>query len=224
MATLPNVANVLRFDHRYTLHNNTNVNTALYFRYTGGPPTTSNLNTLAGSAHTAYVSNLKPQQANSVTLNQLSVQDLGDMAAALGIWTGAEAGSLAGSGAPPASVAILASYHTARRYRGGHGRGYWPLGIIGDISDAGDWSVTRQGGVSSGLTAYVAAISGLTAGVTVGAQCMISYYHGVTYTTRPGRLKPVGTPTLRATPIVDDVTGITVTARIASQRRRLKRA
>jgi hypothetical protein len=53
---------------------------------------------------------------------------------------------------------------------------------------------------------------------------MISYYHGVTYTTRPGRLKPVGTPTLRATPIVDDVTGITVTARIASQRRRLKRA
>lgn len=222
MTPLPNVPGVLEIDHRFTLGNDTNVNTKLHFAYTGGPASAAQLTTLAGMIEAQCASHVMPQFISYAVLNQLTVQDLSDRTAPLGVWSGNTPGVLGGN-MNPASICVVASYHISRRYRGGHPRGYWPMGNQAQNLTAGSWNGTFIGNCTAALQAYVAAVTGMVSGLTVANQVAISYYHGSSPYTRPNG-QTAYRATLRANPLIDAVSGITCSSRMGSQRRRLKKA
>lgn len=222
MATLPNVPGVMTVDHRFTLSGDTNANTKLHFTYTGGPPSTAQLNSLAAAIEGFFATNIQPILGNDRALNEIWVQDLSDMTKPLGLWTG----TLTGSSTPgyPASICAVAKYTIARRYRGGHPRGYWPLGRGADAANLGNWTTTGANAMATALNNYITAIKGSTAGgVTITNQCSVGYYQGSTaYTTASGKTKYRAN--LLATPHVDVVTNVSVNTKMGSQRRRLRHA
>lgn len=224
MAGLPNTpSGVIRLIHRFTIGADTNVDTSLYFAYTGGPPSATNLNAIAGGAHSNF-SGLQTYMAASRTLTSIVAQDLANMTAPTGSWTGSAVGGTSETAPMPASLCCVASYKVAARYRGGHPRGYWPLGADSMVASPGQWNASSIGTLTTALVTYIGAISALTGvGVTMGGQVAVSYYLGSSsYVASSGKTKY--RENLRATPVVRPVTSAAFNTRIGSQRRRMKKA
>jgi hypothetical protein len=108
-----------------------------------------------------------------------------------------------------------------RRYRGGKPRGYWPLGTATDLQ-------TRQTWTSDFTSAAVTILQNIYSqnndqsadGCTITNQVNVSYYGPPNriITGSTGRVRTVST--VRAVPIVDSVTAVSINDRLASQRRR----
>lgn len=214
---------------RVTLHFQLNaaeiVTTSQYYQYTGGPATATDLNSVASSIASAYASHGITFHRADVVLVSVTVQDLSSTTGALGIWTGSTAGTLAASTALPAGTAVVALYKTARHYRGGHARGYWPA--FGQAQLAGGWNQWSSGVVGTfgtALTALQTAINAITVGTcNIQNQAAISWYSGFTNQSygSPVKYRRVATP--RGTPLVDRVTSIVISPIPGSQRRRYGR-
>lgn len=214
---------VIAVDHRFTIGADTNVNTKLHFRYTGGPPAQTDLNALATSVGTSFSSHLATWFAPGVVLNEVWIADLANPANPIGIASPNVAGTLTTQTQLPASICVVAAYHIARRYRGGHPRGYWPAFGNANQQGLGTWQTASINSFVTALQAHIAAISALTQTIAVGAQCSVSYYSGSTpETTASGKTKYKATP--RATPLIDTVSAVSASTRMGSQRRRLKKA
>lgn len=223
MAGLPNVPGVIKVALRFTVGADQNVTTSLHFRYTGGPPSQANLNTIAQSVHDAFGTNLGAYLHTSIALNQVTVQDLADMTKPVGLWAGSTAGTATGT-ALPASIAAVAKYTIARRYRGGHPRGYWPLGTQNGVADAGHWLASTMTALTGVFNTFITAVKAAGAGITIGNQCSVSYYtQGPAYTLPSGKTRHASTLRTGSIP-VDDVTIVSFNTRMGSQRRRLKKA
>lgn len=224
MPGLPNVPGVIRVDHRFTVGNDQNVNSSLRFKYTGGPPTTAQLNALAASINAAFNTNMLALLATGNTLNEVWVQDLADMTKPIGVDATVRTGSA--GGALPASICMVTGYKIARRYRGGHPRGYWPFGWAGSPTNGvANWAGTFVTQVQNAINAYITAIKALTSGgIVITGQASVGYYGGapVSYTRPNGQT--AYRPALLGTPHVDDVFQIVANTRMGSQRRRLRKA
>lgn len=192
-----------------------------YIHYSGTAPTNAQLATFDGSVVSAYGTDLKGLAQPSWVLTQVESADLSSPTSAVDITAASVAGTRAGTGLD-AQTCVVTSYKIARRYRGGHPRGYWPWGVSGDTSTVVDWSPTFVTTCTTQLNAYFTAL--LAAGWT-GAGTLthvnVSYFKGFTVVVNPitGRARNV--PTLRVAPTVDTVTGITVQPSIGTQRRRV---
>jgi hypothetical protein len=225
MAGLPNTpTGVLAIDHRFTIGGDQNANSKIHMRYTGGPPNAAQLNALASAIAGTPATGLMGLAASAILLNEVTVQDCANMANPVGVWSGSVPGGQGAAAAMAASLSVVISYHIARRYRGGHPRGYWPLSNQNGFATPGTWANSIVTGNKTNFDNYIAAVKALTAGgVTIGNQCSVSYYSGfLTYTKSNGQTGYRAAP--RATPVVDDVIGTSVNVRIGSQRRRLKKA
>lgn len=221
MPALPNVPNVLRFKH--IMENNATgpiAHVRQYFLYAGGPPSNADCTTLANDAQTAFGAHLLGLMSVDWQYDGCEVTDLTSPTAGFGASTGAIQVGTAGGNALPADTCSLVNHTVHRRYRGGHPREYWPLGVESHLADITSWSTTYQTAFATDYAAFVAAILAATAGTTTLSQAVnASLYEGFTvHTGTTGRARNVATP--RSTALVDPILTSHLNPVLAVQRRR----
>lgn len=223
MPALPAVSDVIRLQLTHTLGSDTDILNRMYFGFTGTSPTSTQLNTMASALNTAWGTNLAPLCTANVQLTAITIEDLTTSSSGVGTWSGTHSGSRGGTQLA-AGTACLVNYKIARRYRGGKPRNYFPFGNAADLQTANSWTTTFTGNVLTGINAFITAVgTNVWSGGTISGQVNVSYYYSFTNFTGPtGRIRArssvkVG-PNL---PIVPDlITGVSVNAKPASQRRR----
>lgn len=222
MPALPDVNKVVRCALVATLGSDFDVVTRFFIRYAGTAPTNSDLDEFAADISEAYNADLKGDIDADTVLKEIECVDLSSPSAAVGLWTGSITGTH--SGTPlPANVCMVVSYQIARRYRGGHPRGYWRFGTISDEDTVQTWGATLLADVLSELGIFFAAVvaAGWTAAGTMD-HVNVSYYSGFTVEISPSTGRARNVPTLRGTPVVDPVTALLPRAPFGSQRRRTR--
>lgn len=220
MPALPNVAAVLRVQLQGHVGIDADWITRFYLSYTGTAPTSAQLNSLAGVIRAAWGTNVKALLPASAGLDSVTIQDLTSLTSAIGIDTTGIVGTRAGS-LIPGGTSMVVSYRIARRYKGGHPRGYWVMGVSADLGDAQQWAGAFLTAAQTAIDAFFAAAIGTpwTGGGTL-AHVNVSYYHGFTVHTNPTTGRARNVPTLRGTPVVDAVTSRVAQDNIGTQRRR----
>jgi hypothetical protein len=220
MPALPAVNQVIRTALVGQQGLDADVVTRFYHSYTGTAPTDAQLVTFATTIGTAWNTDLASLHGMQYTLNQVECIDLSSATSAIGTAAVSHTGTRSGAKLP-GSACMVTSYTIARRYRGGHPRGYWSMGTDAEIADQQHWTSAFVTAVDTGVTAFFAAIAagGWTGAGTI-QQVNVSYYHNFTVVTNPitGRARNV--PTLRGTPLQDAVTAYVARSSIGSQRRR----
>lgn len=220
MPALPVVPNVIRFRLFWHIGEDLAAVCRLYQQYSGTAPTSGQLSTLAAATITSYTTHLQGEFATDRILEEVSITDLTSATAAVGLATGAVAGTRAGD-TLPASLAVLQSLHIARRFRGGHARIYWPAFTQSDMQDSQTWKAASVSAFSTAAAAFITDVEAAPwAGATILGGVSVSFYNGFTvHTGTTGRARNVSTP--RSTALVDVVSSNTVQIGIASQRKRL---
>jgi hypothetical protein len=177
--------------------------TRFYTHYSGTPPTNAQLATYDAAIGTAWGTNIKPLQNAALALVQIASEDLTSATGAVDTTASAQTGTRAGSALPSSAAAVI-SYVIARRYRGGHPRGYWPLGADSDLNSETQWTAAFVASLNTGLANFFTAVAaaGWTGAGTL-THVNVSYYSGFTVITQ------------------DLVTGVSAKLSIGTQRRRL---
>lgn len=222
MPPLPDVPGVVKLAFIFSDGINTDIVSRFYVSYAGSAPSSGQLNTFCTAGHGAFVAQLIGDLNQVYTLGRVHAIDLSSPTGA----EGDDATSTAGTATDPeltSDVAVVTSYEIARRYRGGHPRGYWPLGQSSDLSTPQTWTDAFVSGVQSDFedfmnTVLAAAWSG---GGPLG-HVNVSYFSGFTVVTSPTTHRARNVPTVRATPVVDAVSSIVVRKHVGTQRRRLQ--
>jgi hypothetical protein len=181
------------------------------------------MSSIATTVRTNFGTNLAQFLNSTASLNEVWVQDLANPTTPVGVDSTAVPGTETNPGQLPASVAVVAQYHINRRYRGGHPRGYWPLFGGQNLATAGQWKATDMASLTTSLNAHITAIKAITAGVTVGNQCAVSYYAPGAWV-NAANSKPKWLAPYRNPPLVDDVSQVTINPKPGSQRRRVRKA
>lgn len=219
MPALPTIPNVLRVDWLWDDGTDTSVSTREFYRYSGGPPTSADCLTMAADIYSAQ-SGCKGAWDASTLLAGTRVTDLSSDTGGTAEHIQSTAGIRDGSGLP-AGTCVLVNYLISRRYRGGKPRSYFPWGVDSDVVSRQAWASGLVTEVSSVLATYFAVVIGETAGsTTITGHVNVSYYNGFTVITSPTTHRARNVPTLRTTPVVDNITSFGMSSRIASQRRR----
>jgi len=222
MPALPNVPAVLKAAFIFSDGVNTDIVSRFYIHYAGAAPASAELNAQAAAYSAVFGSTLAHAMNQAMTLGRVHLIDLSSPTGAEGDWLGAVPGLLTGDPLP-ADVAQICSYEIARRYRGGHPRGYWPLNQAGDLSTPQTWSAGVVSGNQSQFSSFFTTILGdpWTGGGPL-SHVNVSYFSGFTVVTSPTTHRARNVPTVRATPVVDTVTAYVARAHIGTQRRRLQ--
>lgn len=162
---------------------------------------------LATAVRSAWVTNVIPLQASSLTLTDVVATDLSNDLGGEGTASGSTNGTAVGT-ALSSNVAITWSWKIANRYRGGHPRTY----IAGCPQSA---QTTPNTILASAVTSHAAAaaairtaINGVAIGGSTWLLACLSYYKD---------------KALRPEPVPRVITGVSVDSRLDSQRRRLGR-
>jgi hypothetical protein len=194
--------------------------TRFYTQYTGTAPVNADLASFDTAIDTAFNTNLKPLMNGDKTALQIESVDLTSPTAAVDIKSISRVGTRAG-GVLPAQICVVQSYGIARRYRGGHPRGYWPFGSDSDLSVDDIWIAGSVTAFDNGLDAFFTAVAAAGwAGAGTLTHVNVSYFAGFTVVVSPTTGRARNVPTLRGSPVVDPVTSTTVRASIGTQRRR----
>lgn len=224
MTALPPVPDVLRLRLQWHIAENIDVGTSLHFSYSGGPPSDTDATTLAAAGLVEAVAHLYPLLSSANSLEFVGIQDLSSPSGGFGTSGAGTVGSRSG-GPLPVGAAVLASCSIRRKYRGGKPRNYWPLGTDSDLADGTTWTGGAVSAFNSGIAGFISGMVGQVGGSTViTGHVNVSYYSG--YDTSippwrgPGFKYP---PKLRAAPVVDPITGVGVSGKPGSQRRRYQR-
>lgn len=221
MPPLPAAGAVLRVGVLFDVGTDSAVRTNLHYKYTGTTPSGATLSTLASQMFSSLTGVLQSLLNTSNSFTGIVLTDLSSIGANEGEFIGSEGGAAAGSPLAASSCAVV-SYGIARRYRGGKPRSYWPFGTDEDLGTPQSWVEGFVTAVQSATGTIDGHIAGQTAdGTTVVSQVNVSYYEGFTVITNPITHRSRNVPTLRGTPVVDDITSRQMRSRIGSQRKRL---
>jgi hypothetical protein len=204
MPALPPVANVLQVRLIGALGNAT-WNNILHLQYSGQPPNSAALNTLAGQIATAWASNLASLAPTVCELTGMAITDLTSPTSASTAVTLATPGTRTGT-AFSAQVAVVGSWVVNFRRRGGHWRTYLPFGVVADLLNQTQWVPTFAAAVQTGLAAFRTALNGMNVGGSPVTMVGVSYFDA---------------HALRPTPLVLPIQGVAVHPRVDTQRRRL---
>ena len=219
MAPLPSPGNVVRC-HLQWGPSSTNIwGSRFYLKYTGGPPTTADLNTFCSNVRSHYVATLLAYMQNNLFLQEVAALDLSSDTGNEGVYSGSDEGTN-GSGATPEDACILVNFQIPRHYRGGHPKMFLPPAASTHLSNENQWDSATVTGVQSAWGTFISDILADTySSMVLSDNCNISYYNGFTPFKMPsGRYRNIPTP--RVTPLVDLISGHTVRPLIGSQRRR----
>jgi hypothetical protein len=220
---LPSVPKVIRVDQLFDIGADLSALTRFFIQFAGVNPSDAELVTFAtvinGFAAADFPAYLHPDNAVSTT----ECTDLTSPVGAYGLFTAHTVGSSAG--APlPADTAFVSSYEIARRYRGGHPRGYWPFGASGYLVTPQLWDPTSVADFLAAVNAFFASVVG--AGWSLAGTLLhvnVSYFSGFTVVVNPVTGRARNVPTKRASPLIDPVLTVVGRGRVGSQRRRLGR-
>lgn len=219
MPPLPAVVDLIRCDLKYTWANDVDVLNRFFFMYGNGPATVTELNTWSTTIRTAWGTNLKAFAQTAVSLVQVELTDLSSSTGARGQDNTAVAGTRNGA-ILPAQTAVCVRQAIARRYRGGKPRIYMPLFDSTDLNNGQTWKPASTASLLTSMAAFFTAIGASPAApLTFTSFVNVSYYSGFHNVTYPsGRVRSV--PTLRGTPLTDQITGYSINPAPATQRRR----
>lgn len=190
----------------------------LHFTYGGTPPSNATAAAIASVFDFNWASLIAPLCPSPTELNSVTVTDLTSPSAGQGQSLTVRTG-LRGDDSIPANAAMLISYPSAVRYKGGHPRTY--LYVLGnaDLQGATHWSTAATAEVQTNWRNYLT--SGLSSG---SAGCTISGFCSVRYR---GKFLPNSGPPhfYLNTPIVNPIpiTSATAQQQMASQRGRIER-
>lgn len=190
----------------------------LHFQYGGTPPSNANCVTIAASIQTQWSAHISSLCPAPTTLQVVSITDLSSTSSGAGESLTNIPGTR-GDDSIPANAAVLVSYASAFRYKGGHPRQY--LYVLGnaDLQGATNWNTAATAEVQSKWQAFLTGCLGAgTAGTTISSFCAVRYH---------GKFLPNGGPPhyYLTTPIVMPILPSQAVARqqMASQRGRIER-
>lgn len=145
----------------------------LHFEYSGTAPSNATCATIAGNIITAWAGHVASLCPSPTTLKSVTVTDLTSPTAGEGVGLTTTSGTR-GDDSIPANAAVLISYPSALRYKGGHPRTY--LYVLGnsDLTGAGQWTPLAE--VDSHWQAFLTAVLAAGASGTVISQfCSVRY-------------------------------------------------
>lgn len=196
-----------------------------FLSYSGGPPNSTDLNTLATDVKNSWNTTVGPQVSTAEALHGVTITDLSSDTGAVGVWEGTESGTYSGGSQLTASVCAVINHQTGVRYRGGHPRTYLRCGVFDTdvVNGTNEWTSTFQGTITSAWQAWIAAILAVsTISITLTNIVNVSWYQGVDTSTPPWRGPGYKyPPKLRTTPRVETINGSSCALKLGSQRRRL---
>lgn len=190
----------------------------LHFEYTGTAPSNATCATIAGQLATQWGTHMSPEQISTTTLTAVTVTDLTSTSAGEGSVAVSVPGTR-GDDELPANAALLVSYPSATRYKGGHPRTYLIGGGFADLVSAAQWTTAFQAEVQTHWQALLTAMVGYTTGGTTLSSFGFVRYHGKYLPNGGAPHFYLDTPFY--TPIV--IADATVAQEIASQKRRIGR-
>ena len=206
MPPLPSAAGVAKIIVKQTL-GGVNVYNILHAREPGGLFwTSSQLSTLASAVRSAWVTNVIPLQGSKLTLTDVVCQDLGSNSGAEATTSGTNVGAQAST--LPSNVAVCWSWKISRRYRGGHPRTYIAAIPYAHETEPNSLTSTARTSHLAAAAAIRSAINAVTVNGGTATMCAVHYYQN---------------KALLGTPLISDITGVSVDDRLDSQRRRLGR-
>lgn len=221
MPALPNVPQVVRISFVGKLSGDLDVVNRFFQKYTGTAGSLSSSGALAWATACgpAWSTHLASFVSTDYQLETITVEDLSSDIGSVGVFDSSAAGS--DSSAPlSAGAAAVIKCEIIRRYRGGHPRQYLGGMASDNLNTAQAWNATFVANLATAYTAFRAACAaGCPVGIGPATDVNVSYYQGFTNHTYPsGRTRPI--PTLRATPLVDQIATFAVNPKVGSQRRR----
>jgi len=120
---------------------------------------------------------MAPECPSTTTETQVTVTDLTSTSAGEGIDTTTHTGTR-GDDEIPANAAMLVSYPSATRYKGGHPRQYLFVGGNADFASAAQWSSAFTTEAQTHWQAFLTALVGYTTGGTTLSSFGFVRYHG----------------------------------------------
>jgi hypothetical protein len=190
----------------------------LHFQYGGTAPSNATCVTIGTNIANAWNTNVASLCPSPTTLQVVTVTDLSSATAGSGEALVLHAGTR-GDDSIPANAAVLISYPSALRYKGGHPRTY--LYVLGnaDLSGATNWSTAATAEVQTKWQAFLTAcLATGTAGATISSFCSVRYR---------GKFLPNAGPPhyYLTTPLVNPIAATSAHAQqqISSQRGRIER-
>lgn len=221
MPSLPPVPNVLHCQLQYQEGGDNNVNVTQFFRYSGGPPTATDLNALAATVW-GHAAIFGIYQDNFTNLIAVKLTDLSSAMGAQGEHSQVQEGSR-GTDVLAGGTCVLVNYSINRRYRGGKPRSYFPFFVTTDLLTRQSWDGAAVTGLDGTLSTYFGDVIGSSSGTTtITDHVNISYYDGFTVQTNPGTGRAKNVPTRRTVPLVDVIQSFQTSSVPGSQRRRNK--
>jgi hypothetical protein len=149
-------------------------NNIFHLQYTGGAPTTANLNAVCAAVLTAWQTNFKALCPASVVLSGADAQDLTTALSATGAATDTTAGTRSGT-AFPNSVAACITWKINVRYRGGHPRTYLPAGVLADLQSGNRWTDAFVSAADTAAAAFLTAMNAISVGGSTYKMVCLSY-------------------------------------------------
>jgi hypothetical protein len=206
MPALPDASQIVRVSYNGTYGGAKWAN-VFHVRYSPGPPTQADMNSLATGLAAAWTSALAPLHSATVSMSGTTVVDLSSNVGLVGTDATLRAGTASTTTNLPANVALVGSFKIARRYRGGHPRMYLTGQLGANTTNTTTWIPAWVTSTSNGFTSWRTAINALTytSMPTINLVNLSYYSHGA----------------LRGTPVWDYVSSIVVHNRVDTMRRRL---
>lgn len=222
MPALPDVPNVIRLDLIHSEAGDPGLGNRSFWRYTGGAPSITDLDTFCTGAAAAWNTNIAPLSATAVVLKEIVATDLTSPTGSRGTWTGTHAGTRSGDGLPM-DACLLLNFTIDRRYRGGKPRTYNPWGTSTDLATERTWETTFLTDVTTGWGTFAGDIGAAVIGpASIDAQVNVSYYKGFLPVQNPVTLRWRNIPTARAAALVDVIASFSPNPLVGSQRRRIR--
>jgi len=218
MPALPAVPKVIRFVYGLGVGEDVNAVVLDHWQYTG-TLSQADLATFIDDVRASWNTNIRPLQGTGDEYRFLRGTDLSTSTSPDYTNTNSEFGTRAGANLT-GGVCLLQNNHSARRFRGGKYRQYWPLGVEADIFDQQTWAAAFLTAATAGLLAHETAIkAAATAAMGSVIKVGVSYYSGFTNVTGPtGRMRAKST--VRGAAQVDAITSFALNPNMATQRRR----
>lgn len=218
MPALPAVPGVIRVSFKQSFGEDVDVLNRCFFAYTGTTSQVS-LGSMATTLAAAWHSHIASLQNTGIILNEVECVDLTSDSAPLAVYPPGTAGTVATNPLPAGSAVVL-QFEINRRYRGGKPKMFLSAIPAADLLTVQELTGGAIAAYISGWLAFTAAALVTYSGITVVTeQVNVSYYQGFTNGVGPtGRARVI--PTLRGSPVVDPIVGVSCNSNIASQRRR----
>lgn len=193
-------------------------------RYTGSAPSTSTMGLIGESVVATWAVAMASMLTVDGFLSGVEIRDLANPSTVPGETTTDQPGTRSGNVATVGVSAVIV-YGVDRAYRGSRPKAFTPYGVQADITLGNTWSGAFQTALLAAWEAYLAGVEVISIdGTNLGASCGVSYYGPPTIDNPNPRARNRFVSTQRSVPLVEDLTGIRITPRIGSQRRRLRAA